>query len=132
MNNRPDGADLLRVARKLLREDLAESIPREQRYEALMIANAMAIAERESEAGDRDLQDELRMLTELYGEEAAGGAGSGLREKVATLNRRLAKDIRAGVLDGACAQGVRVLLTAQVVARLRISNPKYLKAVGLG
>lgn len=130
MNNRPDGADLLRVARKLLREELADLIPREQRYEALMVANAMAIAERESEAGDRDLQEELRMLTELYGEEAAGRAGTGLREKVANLNRRLAKDIRAGVLDGACAPGVRVLLKAQVLARLRVSNPKYLKTMG--
>lgn len=131
MNNRPDGADLLRVARKLLREDLAESVPRELRYEALMVANAMAIAERESKTGDKDLQDEFRMLEELYGAEAAEAAGSRLEEKVASLNRRLAKDIRAGVLDGACAQGVRVLLRAQVLARLRISNPKYLKTMGL-
>lgn len=131
MNNRPDGAELLRVARKLLRDDLADSIPTELRYEVLMVANAMAIAERECEAGDKDLREELRMLTELYGEEAAGTAGTRLTEKLATLNRRLARDIRAGVLDGACARGVRVLLRAQTVARLRVSNPKYLKAVGL-
>ncbi|MDX1515174.1 MAG: DUF6285 domain-containing protein [Gammaproteobacteria bacterium] len=130
MINRPDGPELLRTARKLLREDIVETIPREQRYQALMVANAMAIAEREAKAGDRHLQEELRMLTELYGDQAAEAAGAHLKEKVAILNRRLAKDIRAGVLDGACAQGVRALLRAQVVARLRISNPKYLKALG--
>ena len=131
MNSRPNGAELLRTARRLLREELVESIPREQRYEALMVANAMAIAERESEAGNKHLQDELRMLTELYGDQVAGSAGSGLKDKVATLNRRFAKAVRAGVLDGACAQGVRALLKAQIVARLRISNPKYLKTMGL-
>ena len=131
MNNRPDGADLLRVARRLLREELAQSIPRELRYEVLMVANAMAIAEREAEAEDKDLQEEFRMLEELYGAKTAEKAGSRLEEKVSVLNRRLAKDIRAGILDGACAQGVRALLRAQIIARLRISNPKYLKTMGL-
>lgn len=131
MINRPDGAELLRAARRLLREEISESIPSEQRYEALMVANAMAIAERESEAGDQQMKEELRMLTELYGDETAESAGASIKDKLATLNRRFAKDIRAGVLDGACAQGVRALLKAQVIARLRISNPKYLKSMGL-
>ena len=68
MNTGPDAAELLRVARKLLREDLMEAVPSERRYEALMVANAMAIAARESAAGDADLRQELLMLTELYGE----------------------------------------------------------------
>jgi hypothetical protein len=131
MNTGPDAAELLRVARKLLREDLMEAVPSERRYEALMVANAMAIAARELAAGDADLREELAMLTELYGEKIVAESGSGPEEKVAALNRRLAKDIRNGEMDGACAQGVRALLRAQVIARLRISNPKHLTAAGL-
>lgn len=131
MNNAPEGAELLRVAQKVLRERLLPGISGEQRYEALMVANAMAIAARELEAGESDLREELRILTELYGETTVSQSGSSTKDKVVSLNKRLARDIRSGVMDGACAQGVRALLKAQVTARLRISNPKYLKAVGL-
>lgn len=131
MNNAPEGAELLRVAQKVLRERLLPGISGEQRYEALMVANAMAIAARELEAGESDLREELRILTELYGETTVSQSGSSTKDKVVSLNKRLARDIRNGVMDGACAQGVRALLKAQVTARLRISNPKYLKAVGL-
>lgn len=131
MINTPDGVELLRVAQKLLREQLLSKVSKEQRYEVLMLANAMAIAARELSAGESDLREELRMLSELYGDTAVTEAGNSLKEKVATLNKRLATDIRSGVLDGACAQGVRALLKAQVTARLRVSNPKYLKAVGI-
>ncbi len=131
MNNAPDGVELLRVAQKVLREQLLPGVSKEQRYQALMVANAMAIAARELEAGESDLREELRMLTELYGDTVVGESGNSIKEKVAALNKRLARDIRAGVMDGACAQGVRALLKAQVTSRLRISNPKYLKAVGI-
>lgn len=131
MNNEPDGVELLRVAQKVLRERLLPGVAKDQRYEALMVANAMAIAARELEAGDWKLREELRMLTELYGDTVVGQSGTSSKEKVSRLNKRLAKDIRAGVMDGACAQGVRALLKAQVIGRLRVSNPKYLKAAGI-
>lgn len=131
MNNAPDGAELLRVAQKVLRERLLTGISKAQRYEALMVANAMAIAARELEAGDSDLREELRMLAQLYGDTTVAESGNSVKEKVAALNKRLAKDIRSGVMDGACAQGVRAVLKSQVTARLRVSNPKYLKAAGL-
>ena len=50
------------------------------------------------------------------------------RERIAKMNKRFARDIRDGIFDGACAQGVQALLMDQVRARLQISNPKYLKA----
>ncbi len=131
MNNSPDGAELLRVAQKVLREHLLPGIAKEQRYEALMVANAMAIAARELKAGESDLREELRMLTELYGDTTVRESGKSTKDKVASLNKRLARDIRSGVMDGACAQGVRALLKAQVIARLRVSNPKYLKVAGI-
>lgn len=131
MNNEPDGAELLRVAQKVLREQLLTGIAGEQRYQALMVANAMEIAARELKAGETDLRRELHMLTELYGDTTVSEAGNSTREKVGSLNKRLARDIRSGMMDGACAQGVRALLKAQVTARLRVSSPKYLKTIGL-
>jgi hypothetical protein len=47
------------------------------------------------------------------------------------MNKRFARDIRDGIFDDACEQCVQALLMDQVRARLRISNPTYLKAAGL-
>lgn len=93
-----------------------------------MAANALAIAAREAEAGEADLVKELRLLGELYGEDVVQAAGASLRERIAKMNKRFARDIRDGIFDGACAPGVHALLMDQVRARLRISNPSYLSA----
>ena len=131
MRNTPDAAALLDIARETLLDELLDPLPEERRYALRMAANAMAIAAREAEAGEADLSKELRLLGELYGEEAVHGAGATLEERITEMNRRFAKDIRGGIFDGACAPGVRALLLEQVRARLRISNPDYLEAVGL-
>lgn len=47
MRDRPDATELLAEARRLLLRELAPSLDGDKRYQALMIANAMGIAERE-------------------------------------------------------------------------------------
>ena len=96
----------------------------------LPTANALAIAGREAQAGETDLVKELRLLGELYGEDVVQAAGANLRDRIVKMNKRFARDIRDGIFDGACAQGVQALLMDQVRARLRISNPSYLQAAG--
>jgi hypothetical protein len=128
MRNSPDGAGLLRVARETLLDEILDSVPEERRHTLRMAANALAIAAREAEAGEADLVKELRLLGELYGEEVVQAAGANLRERIAKMNKRFARDIRDGIFDGACAPGVHALLMDQVCARLRISNPGYLRA----
>lgn len=128
MRNNPDGPGLLHIARKTLLDELLESLPEERRHTLRMAANALAIAAREAEAGEADLVKELRLLGELYGEEVAQAAGASLRERIAKMNKRFARDIRDGIFDGACEPGVHALLMDQVCARLRISNPGYLRA----
>ena len=78
-----------------------------------------------------DLVEELRLLSELYGEDEVQAAGANLHERIAKMNKRFARDIRDGIFDGACAQGVQALLMDQVRARLRISNPGYLEVADL-
>jgi hypothetical protein len=131
MRNKPDAAGLLRIARETLLNELLDLLPEERRYAMRMAANALAIAARETEVGEADLVDELRLLSELYGEDVVQDAGATLQERSAKMNKRFARDIRDGIFDGACAQGVRALLMDQVRARLRVSNPGYLQAAGL-
>lgn len=131
MRHNPDAAGLLHIARETLLNELLELLPEERRYAMRMAANALAIAAREAETADVDLVEELRLLSELYGEDEVQAAGANLHERIAKMNKRFARDIRDGIFDGACAQGVQALLMDQVRARLRISNPGYLKAADL-
>jgi hypothetical protein len=127
----PDAAELLRIARETLLNELLELLPEERRYAMRMAANALAIAAREAETADADLLEELRLLSELYGDDEVQAAGADLHERIAKMNKRFARDIRDGIFDGACAQGVQAILMDQVRARLRISNPGYLEASNL-
>lgn len=131
MRNSPDAANLLSITRETLLDELLDAVPEDRRYLVRMTANALAIAAREAEAGEADLVKELRLLGELYGEDAVLASGASLRERIAKMNKRFARDIRDGIFDGACAPGVQALLMEQVRARLRISNPGYLEAAGL-
>jgi aminoglycoside phosphotransferase (APT) family kinase protein len=92
----PDGAALLAEARRLLSEELLSQLPEARRYEARMIANAMAIA----------------------------GRGLAARTPAADESRKLAAAIRDGQRDHDTA--LRDRLAADVLARLAISNPKAL------
>ena len=53
MRDRPNGADLLAVARRSLLNEVAPALTGSTRYVALMVANAMGIASRELEEADR-------------------------------------------------------------------------------
>ena len=128
MDDKLIGTGLLDAVRHLLMEELLDALPEDRKYQARMAARAIAIAAREARAGDGDLHREHELLTQLYGEAALEATGSGIAEQVAGINRRFAKDIRAGAFDGACAHGVRALLEEIVRAKLRVSNPKYLES----
>ena len=90
----PEGSVLLAEARRLTIEELLPLLPEDRRYEARMIANAMAIAAREL---------------------------SQLRPPAPEL-KRLAADIRAGRHDA--DKTMRDRLAADTLARLAVSNPK--------
>jgi len=128
MRHNPNAAGLLHIARETLLNELLELPPEERRYTMRMAANALAIAAREAETADADLVEELRLLSELYGDDQVQAAGTNLHERIAKMNKRFARDIRDGIFDGACTRGVQALLMDQVRARLAISNPGYLDA----
>ncbi|HYC47346.1 MAG TPA: DUF6285 domain-containing protein [Burkholderiales bacterium] len=134
MNNLPEGPDLLRIAREALVNELKPLLDGEARYTVAMIANAMAIAAREAEAGETRVTEALARLTTIYGDPPRELHGAALRAAVREYERRLAADIRAGMFggDGDRQRAVLEHLRASVNARLAVSNPKYLRHPGAG
>ncbi|MFK3789143.1 MULTISPECIES: DUF6285 domain-containing protein [Pseudomonas] len=112
----PNAHELLEIARQTLLEQLLPALSAELRYPALMIANAMAIAARESRLQARVCSQEQELLGAL-----TEGAGPSLPE----TRRQLAQEIRQGRHDARQQQLALVKALRQVtVARLAISNPK--------
>ncbi len=96
MSDIPDATELLAIARSTLLDKLLPRVPEELRYDARMIANAMAIAAREHTAGNVAAQAEVIRLAALLQEHRESGAGAEPMSARAELNRRLAAQIRAG------------------------------------
>lgn len=109
-------ADLLKVARTVLRETVMPQTSAEARYDAAMVANAMAIAVRELELGPRTRSAERALLAGLY-----DAADASLPE----LRARFCRDLRAGRFGPGREGEIRALLLETVRARLAISNPTY-------
>jgi len=112
MREKPSGADLLDIARDVLRNDLLPALPEENRYQALMIANAMAIVMRQLAAGEAgETNEQTKLETSL-----------GIKGSLEQLNSTLANRIRSGDADGPeIWQALHDVATAKVAE----SNPKY-------
>ena len=109
-------ADLLKVARAELRERVTPSLNAGGRYEAAMVANAMAIAIRELELGPGARAEEQALLAGFY--QTPTGT-------LPELRRRLCQELRAGAVLENRPDELRILLRKVVHARLAISNPDY-------
>ena len=127
MTDRPNGAELLKIAREALLRELAAELPESKRYLALMIANAMAIAAREAELGDGADRAELTSLRMLF-QEPGPDTSEDVADRLEALNRRLCAEIRAGKFTRGDAEArLRDHLRRSAEARVAISNPKALK-----
>ena len=125
MNDRPDARELLAAARDAFNADILPALPQALRYTGLMIVNAMAIAQREIEAGEAPglaERERLRRLLTSQGEESP--QGSALTGVLEGYNRRLANEIRAGRFDGAGRPEMLEHLRLTTEEKLAISNPK--------
>ncbi|POA48304.1 acyl-CoA dehydrogenase [Pseudomonas sp. MPR-ANC1] len=112
----PNAAELLDIARLTLLEQISPGLPGELRYPLLMIANAMAIAARESRSKARLDDQEQTCLAALVDEAPA---------TLPEVRRRLAVAIRAGAHDAPPARRKLVgTLRDITLAQLAISNPK--------
>jgi aminoglycoside phosphotransferase (APT) family kinase protein len=117
----PSGAELLALGRELLLDELLPLLPAAREREARLVATAMAIAEREAQAGDAPADEIAARLVEFYGPGA-------------DLLRRLARDLRAGAFETCEARGraARAILWRMTMLKLREGNPGFLTANGFG
>ncbi len=133
MRERPTGGELLTIARKVLREELMPLLPEERRYDALMVANAMAIAARQIAFGDAPERRERQDLAGLLGETVERDGVMAVSEAVGDLTRRLSAEIRSGEFDPGTPRhdAVHMFLLDVTVQKLLESAPKYLEAAGM-
>lgn len=127
MRQRPDAAELEALADEILRDAPLPDDPKERSLEQRMAMKARAIADYDREQGAADMERELSLFAALYGADDVAHAGDDDEGRVASLNRRLASEIRSGAWDRS-PERIRSLLMEQVRARLARTNPKFLKA----
>ena len=155
----PDGRTLLAFAREVLLDDLLPLLPPERRLDARLIANCMAIAAREVAADAGSAEAIRRELEGLYhgtlthpaapaGSPLSRTAGEGAERREAGesaerreagegashLQRRFARDLRIGAFEISerRASAARAILWRMTIERLRLANPRFLAANGLG
>jgi hypothetical protein len=127
-----DGIDLMATARESLLRDVLPALPADRRYVALMIANAMAIAVREADAGVPATNGEATELQRLLAsvDAAPDDAALATAERLRTLRRAIKDAIRAGRFDApAHAEALSAGLLETTRAWVAISNPKALRRV---
>ena len=129
MRDRPNGIDLLEIARTTLLQDILPHVAPEQRYQILMVANAMANAYREIRSGEVPLRAELQRLRQIYGDVVDPPDADDLSDLLLGFRRRLARDIRAGRLDEERLPTVQQHLIETAKAKVAETNPKYLESL---
>jgi hypothetical protein len=132
MRDLPTAPALLALARDVLLGDLLPLLPPEARLDARLVANSMAIAEREALAGEGPAGEIARELKLLYGgalthpaQAVEREAGEGERD----VMRRFANDLRTGAFEGSDREA-RDILWRLTLAKLRQANPRFLAANG--
>lgn len=128
MRENPNGAALLLAACSLLREEIMKVLPAEQRYNALMITNAMSIAMRQLDQGDVPEQTELHTLRQLLDIDSED-LETPRHKQLITFTRQLALRLRNGDADPGTPQHDAVLAHLRQTTRQRLveSNPKVLR-----
>jgi Domain of unknown function (DUF6285) len=154
MRDLPEAPALLALARDVLVNDLLPLLPPERRLDARLVANCMAIAERETSAADEPAVAAIvRELEALYPSEGpspsrfAGpslsphrGERAGVRGEASSadareqtgLLRRFARELRIGGFENSPerAAQARAILWRSTIAKLRLANPRFLAANG--
>ena len=115
MQDRPSAPELLDAMAAKLCGEVREWVPRERRFQILVLANLCAVIARELRAGAAPSREDLALFNELAASDATDA-----REAAADL----ARAIRAGQLDGRL-DDVLARLREHVARKLEIARPGY-------
>ena len=113
--------NLLATAREELRTQLAPSVQGRQRYQALMVANAIAIANRQLQAGAGPESEYRRRLEDLL------GSNKPCESDLEALEARVVAAIRRGDFAGEPQRSkLLAVLWRDAAARARVWVPRAL------
>jgi hypothetical protein len=121
VQDRPTAPELLEAMAAQLYTEVREWVPRERRFQVLVLANLCAVIARELRAGERPSLQATRLFVDLLGEE--GGADP--RDAAELLARR----IRAGELDASLGETI-ARLREHVARKLEVARPGYADSPG--
>ena len=127
-------ADLLDECHAVLTRELIAALPAEKRYEARMIASAVARVSRQIKTSRHSAACELEAIDRLSGEGIASATNGttltpdrAMEERIASARARLVDDIRAGKLDARLDNPGDLLRLREIVhAKLEVTNPKLI------
>lgn len=132
MREQPNQADLLAIARQVLKEQIIPHLPKDQVYNGLMIANAMAIAARQySDGGLAAEWSALSAVLAACGQQPSANEDN-LHTAVTQGSQRVIEAIRCGEFDHSAEVDTKKqallqdYLSLQVLQRVKESNPKAL------
>ena len=128
MSDIPDATELLAIARSTLLDKLLPRVPEELRYDALMIANAMAIAAREHTAGDAAMQAEVVRLAALLKEQCEPRAGAELISARIELTAASPRISAPAASTTGTARHYSIISRRRLPTKLAVSNPRALEA----
>jgi Domain of unknown function (DUF6285) len=114
VQDRPTAPELLDAMAAKLFDEVREWVPRERRFQVLVLANLCAVIARELRAGSAPDEADVALFEDL------GSQGEDVRGAAADL----ARQIRAGELDGQLGE-VIVRLREHVGRKLDIARPGY-------
>ena len=136
MGDLPTAPALLALARDVRLTELLPLLPQEAHLDARLVANGMAIAEREATVGNEPHAAILRELRRLYSDHPQADPAQNGEVEVETeefgLLRRFAQDLRSGAFDKSepHSRRARDILWQLTIVRLRLANPRFLNANG--
>jgi aminoglycoside phosphotransferase (APT) family kinase protein len=126
MRDLPSGLELAELGRRLLLDEMLPLLPPERHRDLHLVAAAIAIAARETTAGEGPSRDIPGRLAAFYGN------GRDAHGPDNALIRRFALDLRNGAFETCPSHesAARAILWRLTIARLREANPQFLAANG--
>jgi hypothetical protein len=129
MNDRPTAAELVAAARHYLETELIPTLTDQRlRFQTLVAANVLGIAEREWATEAEHLLEEWRLLAEVLNLPGTPPERlADLQQEVRNWNGALCERIRQGDFDGpAVFLALARQLRRTVERKLEVANPRYL------
>src|SRR5437763_1131377 len=96
MRDLPSGLELAELGRRLLLDEVLPLLPPERHRDLHLVATAIAIAARETAAGEGAIEDMLGRLSEFY---ALSAVQAGEGDSAGALLRRFTLDLRNGAFE---------------------------------